>query len=266
METTPLSSPDRRSLDLKIRQAKLRLLKMHYEAKVGHIGGNLSCLDSLMTLFHTWTDPQVILSKGHAAGALYVSLWSCGKISEDELKTFHRNDTWLSGHPAPRFRTEIPFATGSLGHGLSLATGLALGKKLQNQTTPTYCVTSDGEWQEGSTWEALIFAQHHQLHHLKILIDENGVQGFGSTSEVASMGELDRKIRGFGATVIEVDGHCPQDLLQALQTPSREGPLVIIMKTTKGKGVSFMENQMEWHYLPMTEAQYHQAIQEVESS
>ena len=143
MSTSTFTSSTPPSLNQKLRQAKLRLLKMHYEAKVGHIGGNLSCLDSLMTLFHTFSNPQVVLSKGHAAGALYVTLWSCGILSEDELKTFHSNGTRLAGLPAPGFIPEIPFATGSLGHGLSLATGIALGKKLQNQNSPTFCVTSD---------------------------------------------------------------------------------------------------------------------------
>ena len=148
-----------------VRDAKLRMLRMHFESGCGHIGGNLSCLDILMTLFHTVLrdDDRFVLSKGHAAGALYTTLWSLGILPDDDLKTFHKDGTWLGGHPSPHHLPQIPFATGSLGHGLPLACGLALGEQLRGGGGRTYCLLSDGEWQEGSNWEALIFAARHDL-------------------------------------------------------------------------------------------------------
>ncbi len=248
----------------KIRRARFRLLKMHFDANVGHIGGNLSCLDALLTVYHSFPRPDLVLSKGHAAGALYVALNSAQKLSDSELETFYKNGTKLPAHPAPGGYPAIPFGTGSLGHGLSLAAGLALAKKLAGRGDEfTFCLTSDGEWQEGSTWEALIFAHHHKLSGLRVLVDENRLQGFGSTADVASMEGLAERIRGFGCSVVQVDGHRPDEILKAIRSPS-DGPLFIVMQTVKGKGVSFMENKMEWHYLPMSEAQYRQACVELE--
>ena len=171
------------------KQASLRLLKMHFESGVGHIGGNLSALDAILYLHHNILrkKDRFILSKGHAAGALYIALWSIGKISEDQLKTFHKDNTKLAGHPAFNWIDEIPFATGSLGHGLGLACGMAMGNKLQNRDERIFCLMSDGEWQEGSNFEALIFLHHQQLKNVTIIIDCNGLQGFGSTQDVASL-------------------------------------------------------------------------------
>jgi transketolase len=250
-----------------IRRAKKRLLQMHFESRVGHIGGNLSALDAMIVLQHSvMHDGDVfVLAKGHAAGALYVTLWSVGRLSEEDLSTFHGEGTHLAAHPAPGWLREIPFATGSLGHGLPAAAGMALGYKLQNRPGRIYCLTSDGEWQEGSNWEALIFAQHHQLNNLTVLIDENRLQGFGTTREVASMDPLDRKIAGFSLELTVVNGHDAEALREALEAPVRIGPRFIVLKTVKGHGVSFMENAMEWHYLPMSQEQYSAAIQEIDS-
>jgi transketolase len=245
-----------------ISRARERLLKMHYESGVGHIGGNLSALDCLMVLFsETMTDnDRFILSKGHSAGALYVSLWAAGKLSDEQLKTFHKDGTLLSGHPPSHGIDDILFATGSLGHGLSLSCGLALARKLKKDVdSHVYCVTSDGEWQEGSTWEALIFAQHHRLGNLSVLIDVNGLQGFGSTEEVASMGKLWERASGFDVDVCVIDGHDIDAIREACNWRSAQAKL-IFMKTTKGKGVDFMENRMEWHYLPLDSAHYERAL------
>src|ERR1700759_1344632 len=148
-----------------IERARLRLLEMHYHSKVGHIGGNLSALDILMSLYHYRLGPDdgFVLSKGHAAGALYVTLWSMGLLSDDDLRHFHGEGTRLSGHPPLSGIPEVIFATGSLGHGLSLAAGLALGKKLLKESGRVFCLMSDGEWNEGSCWEALIFLAHQKL-------------------------------------------------------------------------------------------------------
>ena len=247
-----------------IRRARLRLLEMHYESKVGHIGGNLSCLDLILTLHHRILGPKdsFVLSKGHAAGALYVTLWSKGLLSDDDLRRFHAEGTRLAGHPPARGIPGVAFATGSLGHGLGLASGLALAKQLTGETGRVFCLTSDGEWNEGSTWEALTFASHQKLKALTFLIDLNGLQGFGTTTDVADLGPLAQKLRDWGVKVLEIDGHDPVAIERALQV-SAEVPVAIVAKTIKGQGVSFMENQMEWHYLPMTADQYQLAVDEI---
>lgn len=245
-----------------IRAARRRLLRMHFEAKVGHLGGNLSCLDALMVLHHQVMGPDdlFVLSKGHSAGALYITLWSKGSVTDEQLAQFHRDGTRMAGHPAAGWHPGIRFATGSLGHGLSLANGHALGRKLRGLPGRTFCLMSDGEWQEGSNWEALIFAAHQGLQGLCVLVDANGLQGFGSTAEVAGMQDLAPRLRAFGVAVQELDGHDPQALLQALQA-TEPGPKVLLLRTVKGKGVPFMEGRMEWHYLPLDEDSYRKALE-----
>jgi transketolase len=247
------------------RRVRLRLLRMHHESRVGHIGGNLSCLDILLVLHHyaLGADDQFVLSKGHAAGALYATLASLGHIPDEELATFHKDGTRLSGHPPVRGLPGVAFATGSLGHGLSLAAGLALARRLRGQDGRVFCLTSDGEWNEGSCWEALIFARHHGLTNLTVLVDLNGLQGFGTTRDVADLEPFADKLRTFGFTVAEVDGHDPVALVRALK---RDGAVnrAVVCRTRKGCGVSFMEGRMEWHYLPMSPEQYRQAVAENE--
>jgi len=244
--------------------ARKRLIKMHFDSGVGHIGGNLSALDSMLLVFHEYlgTNDKFILSKGHSAGALYISLWSVGRLDESQLALFHKDDTLLAGHPPAQGIADIPFATGSLGHGLSLAAGTALGFKLKNSDAKVICLTSDGEWQEGSVWEALIFSCHHKLSNLTVLIDHNDLQGFGSTKEVASMSPLWEKLKGFDADIQVVDGHDISAMRFAL-SKKYKGLKIVILKTIKGRGISFMENRMESHYLPLSEAQYIAATKEL---
>ncbi|MFO0115421.1 MAG: 1-deoxy-D-xylulose-5-phosphate synthase N-terminal domain-containing protein [Betaproteobacteria bacterium] len=244
--------------------ARKRLLTMHFESGVGHIGGNLSALDALLVVWHEFITGQgrFILSKGHAAGALYVALWSAGRLTDLDLKTFHQDNTLLAGHPPTTGIADIPFATGSLGHGLSLAAGTALAMKLRGQSDRVFCMTSDGEWQEGSTWEALIFACHHKLTNLTVLVDHNGLQGFGTTASVASMSPLHEKLLGFDVKVTSVNGHDLSSIRDALSA----SPLklhIIVLETIKGHGVRFMENRLEWHYLPLSPEQFHAAIEDV---
>ena len=250
-----------------LRRGRLRLLQMHHTAGVGHIGGNLSSLDVMLTLHHRvlGSDDRFVLSKGHAAGALYVTLWSTGILTDDDLARFHKDGTKLSGHPPSVGIPGVAFATGSLGHGLGLAAGLALGKRLKGEAGRVFCLTSDGEWNEGSTWEAAIFAKHQQLSNLTIVIDLNGLQGMGTTREIADLGSLAEKLAVFGFTVLEIDGHDPVAIEAALAATGA-GPLAIVARTIKGRGVSFMENRVEWHYLPMNAEQYAQAIAEVTQS
>jgi transketolase len=248
-----------------LRRIKSRLLRMHFESGIGHIGGNLSALDILLCLHHQVMTQQdsFVLSKGHAAGALYVTLWSLGLLDEAELKTFHGEATRLSGHPPARSIPDIAFATGSLGHGAGLAAGIALANQLRGQSGNVFCLTSDGEWNEGSSWESLIFAAHHHLN-LTLIVDLNGLQGFGSTAEVANLEPLAEKFRAFGWPTVEIDGHDLSALRTAL-SPATPGPRAIVAKTRKGCGVSFMEGKLEWHYLPMTADQYAAALAEIES-
>lgn len=261
-----LTAPEntKKTLEEIIKQAKVRLLKMHFESSVGHIGSNLLSLDLLMVLYHEVLKESdaFVLSKGHAAGALYVTLWSLGRLADQDLQKFHQDGTKLSGHPPVNWMPEILFATGSLGHGLSLSNGLVLAKKLKSESGRIFCLLSDGEWNEGSNWEALIFAVHQKLHQLTMIIDCNGLQGFGTTREVANLEPLAEKFRAFGCAVTEINGHDLDAIVKALLcTPKK--PHVIIAHTKKGNGVSFMENKMEWHYLPMNPDQYQQALKEV---
>jgi transketolase len=246
--------------------ARKRLLKMHFESGVGHIGGNLSALDTMMVVFHEHLRDvdRFVLSKGHSAGALYVTLWSLGRLGDDDLAQFHKDGTLLAGHPPARGIDDILFATGSLGHGLSLAAGTALGFRFRHSDARVVCLTSDGEWQEGSTWEALIFACHHRLHNLTVLVDHNGLQGFGSTSEVASMSPLWERLRGFDTDIEVIDGHDPEAIRQVLALPATR-LRVVVMRTIKGRGVSFMEGRVDSHYLPLDEKRYRQALAELDS-
>jgi transketolase len=260
-ESTQVKPRDINELRCKL---KLRLLQMHYENKVGHIGGNLSALDILITLYHfVLRDIDLfVLSKGHSAGALYVTLWSVGKLKDEDLATFHKDATRLSGHPPAAKIPEITFATGSLGHGLGLASGLALGKKLKGYEGRVFCLTSDGEWNEGSSWESLIFLVHRRLENLTLIVDCNGLQGFGRTSDIANLEPLTEKFRAFGMDTVEVDGHNLLAMRDALLCCTGR-PRAIVARTRKGCGISFMEDRWEWHYLPLDAEQYERACQEV---
>jgi transketolase len=249
-----------------VREARLRLVRMHYESGVGHLGGNLSSIDALLVALHEFIgeDDSLILSKGHSAGALYVALWSLGRLSDDDLRSFHRDDTLLAGHPPAAGIADIPFATGSLGHGLSLAAGSALGRRMKGSGR-VICLTSDGEWQEGSTWEALTFAAHHRLSNLTVLVDHNGLQGFGTTAEVASMSPLWNKLQGFDVLVDVIDGH-DLDAIRSTLMRAGDRPRIVCLQTVKGKGVSFLEHRMDSHYLPLSEEKFRIATSELDGA
>ena len=246
---------------------KRRLLLMHYESGVGHIGGNLSCLDAMLVTFHDHLKPNdhFVLSKGHSVGALYATLWSLGHLDDDDLRSFHRDGTVLAGHPPATGIPKIEFATGSLGHGVSLGAGLALSARFQDTDANVICLSSDGEWQEGSSWEGLIFAARHRMSNLTIMIDNNGLQGFGATAEIAGMTPLATRLSGFGVTVLSVDGHDVGAIRAALESAT-DTVKVIVLNTIKGRGVSFMENRMEWHYNALTRELFDQADAELESN
>lgn len=248
---------DETSLD----RARRRLIEMHFSTRTGHLGGNLSCIDAMMVVHHEamGRNDRFVLSKGHSAGALYVTLWSLGRLSDENLNSFHQDDTLLGGHPPPRGIPDIMFGTGSLGHGLSLAAGLALAARLQRTGRRIFCLTSDGEWQEGSTLEAAIFATHHRLENLVILVDHNGLQGFGSTAEVSSMFPLRDRLSGFDFEFRECDGHDLASIRKAL-APAGAKPVIVILNTIKGRGLPDVAGKLESHYLPLTPAQFANAL------
>jgi transketolase len=243
-----------------IKKARLRLLRLHYEARAGHLGGNMSSIDAIITLYHKIMreDDLFLLSKGHSACALYVALWSAGFLPEEKLVTFALDGTTLPGHPSGTAIPGLSFPTGSLGHGLSLSCGLALAHKYRNSDGRIYCLCSDGEWQEGSCWEALIFAVRQKLNNVTVIIDQNGLQAFGTTSEVASMADLESKIASFGANVTAINGHDPDELSTGLRLRSKDKPSFVFLRTITGRGTCF-QNKVDSHYLPLTKEQYEDA-------
>lgn len=237
-------------------------LEMHFRVKAGHIGTGLSAIDMLTYLYKSWLGPDdlFILSKGHGASSLYATLHHYGILSDAELATYYQDDTLLPAHPAPGAFKSIPAATGSLGHGLSIAAGIALARKTIHKTSGRVAaLLSDGECNEGSVWEAATFASHHSLSNLLVLIDANGLQGFGSTRDVLDMEPMAEKWKAFGFDTREIDGHDFDQIHDACTDLDAERPCCVIARTAKGKGVSFMEGKMEWHYLPMTDAHYRDA-------
>ncbi|RZM00429.1 MAG: transketolase, partial [Pedobacter sp.] len=258
------------SIDLKKLQGHLRLklLSLYHRAHAGHIGCSLSCIDLIIAslVLRKGEDDAFLLSKGHAAASLYTCLNYLGELSDDELATYYQNGTTLPAHPAPNQHRGIPFATGSLGHGLPIATGMAKARKLQADRSQVFVLMSDGETNEGTTWEAAHFAVQNGLDNLIVLIDKNGLQGFGQTAHVLGDTASAQTWKAMGFETLETDGHAMEKLLagidQLTAVPNGK-PKVLIAKTTKGKGVGYMENKLEWHYLPMTPEQYEQARSDV---
>jgi transketolase len=253
--------------DLK-RKLRLKLLEMYHKAHAGHIGCSLSCIDLLIGSFilNKKEGEDLILSKGHAALALYVTLNHTGEISDEELSTFYQDGTNLPAHPVANYFKSIPFALGSLGHGLPIGTGIAKANKLIDKNLMTYVLMSDGETNEGTTWEATHFAVKHQLDNLLVMIDKNRLQGFGRTEDILGDTADGKKWAAIGFDVYEIDGHdiaLIDKTIKEARNNKNGKPKVLIAATIKGKGVSYMENKMEWHYLPMNDEQLKMAMEEV---
>jgi transketolase len=254
-------------LEIKSLSIQKRFLKMYFDANAGHIGSSLSCVDILTFVFFKLFNIQdeFILSKGHAAASLYSSLCEYGLIEEEQLDTFYKNNTYFSAHPPPNKLPKIPFATGSLGHGLSLSAGLSFGFKLSKLKNKVFCVTSDGELNEGSTWEAALFIQQHKLTNLLWFIDRNKLQGFGKTEEILGLDLLKDKLASFGFDVYEVDGHNFKEFLELPVDFSKyKKPVVIICNTIKGKGWLNLENTVASHYLPLEKEEYKYFIERID--
>jgi transketolase len=256
------------------KQIRKLILTFSKKAGVGHIGSALSVADILAALYFGGLqiedpdDPdrdRFILAKGHAVLALYAALFLRGWVSREQLESYCGNGTLLGVHPEQRLRG-IDFASGSLGQGLSFAAGAALAARMQRSTRRTVVLLSDAECNEGSVWETALFAGHQKLSNLTAIIDANGQQALGRTSEVLNLEPFPDKWRAFGWDVREVDGHDVQALQAALAAaPVGDAPRVIIARTTFGKGVSFMENQIKWHYWPTSDQEFEQAIRELEA-
>ena len=253
-----------------IRDATIEQSK---RANVGHIGSALSIADILAALFAgplAEVDAgdrdrhRLVLSKGHAALALYGALHATGRITTADLDTYCADGSTLAGHPE-HVQTGVDFSTGSLGHGLPVAAGAALAARLEGSDRCAFAVLSDAECNEGSVWEAAMFAAHHGLANLVAIVDVNGQQALGHTRDVLDLEPLGEKWRSFGWDVHEVDGHDLDALASVLDHLDVEAgrPHVLLARTVFGHGVSFMESRIEWHYLPMSETEYSLAVSEL---
>ena len=239
-------------------------------------GGSLSCADILTVLYFNQMninskDPNAkgrdrfVLSKGHCTPALYSVLSQKGYFSKEELKNFRKIDSCLQGHPDKNKVPGVDMTTGSLGQGLSVANGMALASKLDKEGCRIYCLLGDGELEEGQVWEAAMTASKYKLDNLCVIVDNNNLQIDGSIEEVAGLKHIYDKFRGFGFEVINIDGNNILEILNAfeLEKQSKGRPTVIIANTIKGKGVSFMENQVQWHGKAPKEEEYKIAIEEL---
>ncbi len=262
-----INSDELNFLHKKAMNIKRRFLRMYKNANAGHVGSSLSLAEIITFVRFGWMleSDEIIVSKGHAAAALYSMLAEDGTLTEDDISTFYKNGTYLAAHPPVNKIKKIPFATGSLGHGLSLAVGLGLAQKIKKTSKRIFCITSDGEINEGSTWEAAMFMRHHSLNNVIWLIDRNKLQGFGRTEEVLSLEPLADKLTAFGFTVLEADGHDFNSLENAKMRALKSNlPSAIICHTTKGNGWKDLEDTVDCHYLPLNEIQYSNLLNEIE--
>jgi transketolase len=261
--------------DSMAKQIRRVILEQSKRAHVGHIGSALSVADIIAALYGGLLrvrDPQdperdrFVLSKGHAMMAVYAALFLKGWLTQEQLNTYCADGSLLGVHPEYGLRG-VDFASGSLGHGLSLAAGAAWAARLQQSPRRAFALLSDAECNEGSVWEAVMFAAHQKLANLIAIVDLNGQQALGYTDQVLSLRPLAERWRAFGWDVHEADGHnvaALRGVIDSLDTATGP-PHVLIARTTFGKGVSYMESQIKWHYWPMSDAEYRQAVQEVEA-
>ncbi len=258
------------------RQIRVDILKMLNTAKSGHTGGSLSAVEILVSLFyvimnHRPHDPKweerdrFVLSKGHAAPALYTVLAHCGYFPREELNTLRQLGSRLQGHPKADSVPGVEVSTGSLGQGLSIANGIALGLRLSRKISRVYVLLGDGEIQEGMVWEAAMSASHYSIDNLCAIVDNNGFQIDGAVHKVMNIYPIGDKFSAFGWKVFEVNGHDFCELIETLNEAKtvKGRPSVIIAKTIKGKGVSFMEGKYEYHGVPPTDEELSRALKEL---
>ena len=259
------------------RQARIDIINMTANASSGHPGGSLSSVELMSAVFFTQMrlfpdDPacqdrdRFVLSKGHAAPCYYSLLCQKGFFSRDEFKSFRQIDGMLQGHPSVKTIPGVDASTGSLGQGCSIAVGMAIAAKQLKKDTKVFTLLGDGECQEGKVWEAMMSAAHYHLDNLTVMVDWNGLQIDGTNDEVLSLGDLRAKFEAFGLDVTELsDGNDLEQVMAALEKPAASGkPKCILAHTVKGKGVSFMENQVGWHGKGPNEEQRAAALAELE--
>ncbi|MBF0988280.1 MAG: transketolase [Clostridiales bacterium] len=257
---------------------RMDILEEVYNAKSGHIGGAFSIADILTVLYFNEMNidakipdspdrDRLVLSKGHASAALYAVLAEKGYIDKEELKTFRNIDSNLQGHPDMNKVPGVDMTTGSLGQGLSAANGMALSSKLDSRGYRVYCILGDGELQEGQVWEAAMTAEKYQLDNLCVIVDANELQLTDSTMNVKGINynDIEQKFRAFGFQTVVIDGHNIESIIRALTIAemTKGKPTAIICKTIKGKGVSFMENQVDWHGKAPNDEEYEMAVKEL---
>ncbi|MBQ6752482.1 MAG: transketolase [Clostridia bacterium] len=260
-------------------KVRMSVIEGTFNAKSGHPGGSLSIADIITYLYlyklnidpknPKWEDrDRFVLSKGHTAPALYGAMALKGFFPEEEIKTLRKPDSRLQGHPSMNLTPGVDMSTGSLGQGVSVAVGMALGAKINNKSFRVYTVLGDGEIEEGQVWEAAMFASAKKLDNLVVIVDNNDLQIDGTLEEVNSPYPIDEKFKAFGFNVINIDGHDFDQIDEAFtQAENCKGkPTAIIAKTIKGKGVSFMENQVGWHGKGPNEEEYNAAMAELKEA
>ena len=251
------------------KEVRKDILLEVYSAQSGHPGGALSCADILTSIYFDLITEgdKVVLSKGHACPALYAVLAEKGFFPKEELTTFRKINSNLQGHPSFLKTNGVDASSGSLGQGLSIANGIALAFKMDKKDNFVYAIIGDGEMQEGQIWEATMTASHYHLNNLIVFVDYNKLQIDGANSEVMTVAPVADKFKAFGFFVQEIDGHNFDEIREAVaKTKKQDKPSVIIANTIKGKGVSFMENKVEWHGKAPNKEQYETAIKELEGS
>lgn len=267
-----------RQLETDAAKVRIGMVEGIYSAKAGHPGGSLSCAD-LLTYLYTHrlnVDPKnpddpkrdrLVLSKGHAAPALYAALALRGFFPMEQMKTLRKIGSKLQGHPDIK-TPGVDMSTGSLGQGISAACGMALSAKISCDHYKVYALLGDGEIQEGEVWEAAMFAAHYQLDNLVAIVDNNGLQIDGKVSEVMSPYPIDEKFSAFGWHVININGHDFNEMEKAFNEAETvmQKPTLIVMRTTKGKGVSYMENGVDWHGKAPNDDEYAAAISELKAN
>ena len=254
-----------KNIDQISKKIRKKILKISHAAKSAHIASSLSIVDLIVNIYFNFMQKNkkniFILSKGHACLAQYCLLYELGYIKKKTLDTFGKNGTILMSHSSHKV-PGVNLSTGSLGHGLPVSTGIALSKKILNKNGKVFVLLSDGELNEGSNWESLLFISHHNLNNLVIIIDYNKIQSLDFVNKTLKLQPLKKKFTSFGCKVLEIDGHNHKEIFKSLKNSSNR-PLVIIANTIKGKGISFMENKVLWHYKPPNDHELKLGLEEL---
>ena len=266
----------KKELEIFATKERLLLLEGIFNAKAGHPGGSLSIAELMAYLYNVemkvdasnpkWDErDRFVLSKGHAAPALYATLALKGFFPTEDIKTLRKSDSYLQGHPSMKCVPGVDMSTGSLGQGISAAVGMALAAKLDNKDFRVYTILGDGEIEEGQVWEAAMFANAKKLDNLVVVVDNNNLQIDGTIEEVNSPYPIPEKFTAFGFNTIEIDGNNFDEIESAFEAAKacKGKPTAIVAKTVKGKGVSYMENQVNWHGAAPNEELYNQAVAEL---